>query len=364
MGQAWRLMLALLLASAMLWASPATAQGVDFKGKRVEFIVPFTPGGGTDVWARFFLPYLEKYLPGNPTVLVKNQPGGNGIAGANQFHLRAPPDGLTVLGTSASVQMPYLLDDPRVKYEYKEWTSILVSPAGGVTYVRPELGLKSADDIRMLNGQKVKYGSQGVSSIDMVVALAYELLGLDLQVVFGLKGRADGRLAFERGEINIDWQNTGAYLKNVEPLVKAGKAVPLFAFGVMDEKGDVVRDPSFPHLPSLAEVYEKMHGRKPAGVEWAAYKSFFTAGFAAQKIMALPKGTPAPIVAAWREAAGRVVSDPEFMQRSKDELGEYKQAIGRDAATLTNIAINVDPAAKAWLKNWLVTKYNYKPDTD
>ncbi|MSO77126.1 MAG: tricarboxylate transporter [Alphaproteobacteria bacterium] len=364
MGRIWLAAFAMLLGGVMLQAAPAAAQAVDFKGKRIEFIVPFIPGGGTDVWARFFLPYLEKYLPGNPTVLVKNQPGGNGIAGANQFHLRSQPDGLTVLGTSGSVQLPYLLEDPRVKYEYKEWTPILVSPTGGVTYIRPEFGVKSAADIGKLKGQKIKFGSQGVSSIDMVVALSYELLGLDPQVVFGLKGRADGRLALERGETNIDYQITGAFLKNVEPLVKAGKAVPLYAFGVLDDKGEVVRDPSFPGMPSVAEVYEKMHGRKPAGVEWEAYKAFFTAGFAAQKILVLPKGTPANIIAVWREAARRVVSDPEFVTRSRNELGDYKQAIGPDAATLTNVAIQVDPAAKAWLKNWLVTKYNYKPDAD
>ncbi|MSO77127.1 MAG: tricarboxylate transporter [Alphaproteobacteria bacterium] len=364
MRRIWLVALATLLGSVMFRAAPAAAQAVDFKGKRIEFIIPFAAGGGSDVWARFFQPYLEKYLPGNPTVLVKNQPGGTGIAGTNQFHLRAQPDGLTVLGTTGSVQLPYLLDDPRVKYEYKEWTSIMVSPTGGVSYVQPALGLKSADDIEKLKGQKMKYGSQGVSSLDMVAVLAYELLGLDVQVVFGLKGRADGRLAFERGEVGIDYQTTSAYVKNVEPLVKAGKAVPLFAWGVLDEKGDVIRDPTFPNLPSYVEVYEKMHGKKPAGVEWEAYKSFFTAGFAAQKIIVLPKGTPANIVAVWREAIGRVVRDPEFIARSKNELGDYKQAVGPDAATLTNVAINVDPTSKAWIKNWLVTKYNYKPDAD
>jgi tripartite-type tricarboxylate transporter receptor subunit TctC len=364
MRRKWLTVVTLLLGSAVLEASPARGQAVDFKGKRVEFIVPFIPGGGTDVWARFFQPYLEKYLPGNPTVLIKNQPGGNGIAGANLFHARAQPDGLTVLGTSGSVQLPYLLDDPRVKYEYKEWTSILVSPTGGVIYGRPELGVKATEDIPKLKGRKVKFGSQGVSSVDMVVALGFELLGFEPQLIFGLKGRAEGRLALERGETSIDYQATGAYLKNVEPLVRAGKAVPLFTLGVIDAQGEVIRDPSFPDMPSLAEVYGAMHGKPPTGVEWQAYKAFFTAGFAAQKIIVLPRGAAANVVAVWREAVHRVVSDPEFIARSKDELGAYQQAIGPDSATLTNVAINVDPEAKAWLKQWLVTRYNYKPDPD
>ncbi|MSO77124.1 MAG: hypothetical protein EXQ87_09480 [Alphaproteobacteria bacterium] len=194
MKPTWLMALATLLSLGLLEVLPASAQAVDFKGWRVEFVIPAFPGGGGDVWARFLQPYLEKYLPGNPTVLIKNQPGGNGIASANQFYLRARPDGLTVIGTTGSVQLPYMLDDPRVKYDYKEWTPLLVSPTGGVTYVQPELGLKSAADIGKLTGRKMIYGGQGVSSLHMVAVLAYELLGLDMQVVFGLKGRAEGRL--------------------------------------------------------------------------------------------------------------------------------------------------------------------------
>ncbi|MSO77125.1 MAG: hypothetical protein EXQ87_09485 [Alphaproteobacteria bacterium] len=153
-------------------------------------------------------------------------------------------------------------------------------------------------------------------------------------------------------------------MKNVEPLVKASKAVPLFAWGVLDDKGDVIRDPSFPNLPSFVEVYETMHGKQPAGVEWEVYKSFFTAGFAGQKIVFLPKGISADIIEAWREAVAKTVTDPEFIARAKDELGDYNQAIGRDAATLARVATTTDPVAKAWIKNWLATRYNYKPGTN
>jgi tripartite-type tricarboxylate transporter receptor subunit TctC len=358
---AWQVALGVLLGLLQVPVPLAAAQTIDFKDKRVEFIIPVFPGGGTDVWARFLQPYLEKYLPGPPTVVIKNQPGGNGIASMNQFQARALPDGLTVVGTTGSVQLPYMLDDPRVKYDFKGWTPLLVSPTGGITYVRPELGLTSPADIGKLKGQKMTFGSQGVSSLHMVAVLAYELLDLDLHVVFGLKGRAEGRLGFERGELNIDYQSSGAFVKNVAPLVLAGKAVPLFTWGVLDAQGNVVRDPSFPNLPSFVEAYEAMHGGKPKGVEWEVYKSFFAAGYAAQKILFLPKGTPEPIITVWRQAVAKAVGDPEFLARSRDELGDYEHVIGPEAAALTRIGTSIDPAAKDWVKNWLATKYSYKP---
>jgi tripartite-type tricarboxylate transporter receptor subunit TctC len=80
-----------------LSSTDAAAQKVDFSGKRIELLVPFPPGGGSDVYSRTLAPFLEKHLPGKPTIVVRNVPGGGSITGANQFHTRAKPDGLHAL---------------------------------------------------------------------------------------------------------------------------------------------------------------------------------------------------------------------------------------------------------------------------
>ena len=112
------------LGAAVVLSGPV--QAADFAGKRIEWIIPFQEGGGTDVWARFIVGPLSRELPGKPTIIIRNVPGGGSTTGANQFAQRAKPDGLTLLGTSGSTQFPYLLDDPRVKYDYK--TGRLCSP--------------------------------------------------------------------------------------------------------------------------------------------------------------------------------------------------------------------------------------------
>jgi len=337
-----------------------TSLAADFSGERIEWIIPFKEGGGSDTWARFYAPFLTQHLPGNPVVAVKNVPGGGSTKGANQFTSRAKPNGLTILGTSGSTQFPYLLGDKRVRYEYKDWITVLASPTGGVVYVKPELGVQSAADLGKLKDAELVYGSQGATSLDLIPLLAFEGMGLKVKAVFGMKGRGAGRLAFERGETNIDYQTSSAYLKNVVPLIEAGEAVPIMSWGALDDDGNLVRDPTFPDLPHFAEAYEMMSGEKPSGAWFDAWKAFFAAGFAAQKMVFLPKGTPDDIVEAWRTAAAAAVASDELQAKKEALLGAYKQATGNAAVKAKDIATEVSPEAKAWVTNWLKEKYNVK----
>lgn len=336
-------------------AQPASA--VDFSGQTIEWIIPFKEGGGSDKWSRFYAPLLSEALPGKPAVVVRNVPGAGSTKGANQFAQRAKPDGLTIFGSSGSTQFPYLLGDPRVKYEYKDWNVVLATPTGGVAYVSPDLGVKSAADIGKLKGVAMLYGSQGATSLDLVPLLGFELLGLNVEPIFGMKGRGGGRLAFERGETNIDYQTSASYLSKVTPLVAEGKAVPLMSWGALDANGNVVRDPTFPDLPSFKEVYEQVHGKAPSGPAWEAWKAFFTAGFPAQKMVFLPKGTSQEIIDAYSAAFDAVIAAPGFAEKSKKRLGVYPQLTGDGAKAKLAIATNVDPAAKDWVKKWLKDRF-------
>lgn len=341
-------------------ARPAAAAEVDFAGKTIEWIIPFAAGGGSDTWARFNAPLLSKYLPGQPTVVVVNEPGGASTKGTNLFAARGKPDGLMILGTSGSTQFPYLLGDPRVRYEYKDWKIAMAGPTGGVVYSTPALGLKSGDDIAMLKGQKLVYASQGATSLDLVPLLAFRLMGLDVQHVFGFKGRGDGRLAFERGEVNIDYQTSSAYLKNVQPLVAEGKAVPLFSWGVLNEAGEVVRDPTFPDIPSFPEAYEKMTGAKPTGPAYDAYLAFFTAGFPAQKMVFLPKDTPDEIVAAYQKAFEDMKADSDYIANAEPVLGSYGQVTGALAQALFERGTTISPELRKQVSDMLAADYGVK----
>lgn len=351
-------LLVVLAASSGLSSAYANADEVNFEGERVEWVVPFKEGGGSDTWARFFGPRFSQHLNGKPVVVVKNIPGGGSTKGANRFERRAKPDGLNVFSTSASTQIPYLLGDSRVKYNVKRWNVIMATPTGAVVYVCPELGIKSAAELTKLQGQKLKFGSQRAASMDLVGLLAFDMLDLDIHAIFGMKGRGSARLSFERGEVDIDFQTTSAYLKKVRPLVDEGKAIPLMSFGVLNKDGVIVRDPTFPDLPHVGEVYEMIHGKKPTGVEYNVWKTFFIAGFAAQKGLFLPQGTPDDVIASWRSAAQRVIDQDNFKEESELVLGEYPQLIHEDAVNTLSSALTISDTDKEWVRQYLNDNYN------
>ena len=341
-----------------VFSAPALA--IDFKGKTIEWIIPFKEGGGSDKWARVYVPFLGKALPGSPTVVVKYMPGGGSTTGANYFAQRARPDGLTLLGTSASTQFPFLLGDRKVRYNYKDWKIVLASPTGGVVYASPKLGVKTAKDLAKLKDQKMLYGSQGATSLDLVPLFSFEMMGLNVKPVFGMRGRGPARLAFERGELNLDYQTTSAYLANVTPLVKEGKAIPLFSWGALDDNGKLVRDPTVPDLPHFAEAFELMNGKKPSGDAWNAWRAFFTAGFATQKMLFLPKGTKQDIVDAYVAAFRKIIADPAFKKAARKRLGVYTQMTGKPAQIALKEAIDVEDKALAYVRTWLVDRFQVK----
>ena len=334
------------------------AGAADFAGKNIEWVIPFKEGGGSDKWARFYAPLLSEALPGRPSVVVKNVPGAGSTKGANWFASRAKPDGLTILGTSGSTQFPFLLGDKRVKYDYADWHVVLATATGGVAYLPPKLAKRWANNPRdVINNVNFIYGSQGATRLDLVPLLAWEMLGLKVDPVFGIKGRGDGRLMFERGEVNIDYQTSSAFLSKVTPLVEEGKAVPMMTWGALDKRGRIVRDPTFPDIPTFKEVYTSVHGKAPSGDAWDAWKAFFVAGFPAQKMVFLPKGASRDVIKTYSKAFAEVIDRPDFAEISKSRLGVYPQSVGKAAEKKLVQGTVVAESAKVWIKNWLGERY-------
>lgn len=342
-------------ATALAFAHAASA--ANFKGKTIEWTIPFSEKGGSAKWANFFAPLLSKALPGGPTVVVKFMPGAGSTKGANWFQRQKKGNGTVMFGSSGSTQFPYLLGDPRVRYEYKDWNPVMATGTGGVAYLPPDLAAKFDGSANNLKSVNFIYGSQGATRLDLVPLLAWKMLGLKVEPVFGVKGRGDGRLMFERGEANIDYQTSSGYLKGVVSLVKAGKAVPIMTWGSLDAAGKIVRDPTFPDVATFKEVCDKTDGCETKGEAWDAWKAFFTAGFPVQKIAFLPAGTPKDVIDAFVTAFGKVKARPDFAKISAKRLGKYPMFIGKDAEAALARATSVPASAKAFVVKWLKKDY-------
>lgn len=338
--------------------SSANNHGIDLSGKTVEWIIPFSETGGSAKWANFYAPLLSEALKGRPNVVVKFMPGAGSTKGANWFQQQSYKDGTVIFGSSGSTQFPYLLGDPRVRYEYGDWNMVLASGTGGVAYLPPDLAEKMDGlDAGGLQGTDFIYGSQGATRLDLVPLLAWEMLGLNVEPVFGIKGRGDGRLMFERGEANIDYQTSPSYLKGVTPLVEAGTAVPMMSWGALDDDGNIVRDPTFPDMPTFKEVCEATDGCETRGDKWEAWRAFFIAGFPAQKMVFLPAGAPDDAIATYTAAFEAIKARADFAEISEGRLGKYPQMTGDEGKAALESATRVPDSAKQFVTNWLKDRY-------
>ena len=352
-----------LAGTAALVAGTAASAQASLEGATVDFTIPFSESGGSAQWANFYAPLLSQALPGAPTVVVRYRPGAGSTEGANWFQgEQDSADGLQIFGDSGSTKFPYLLGDPRVRYEYNDWIPILASATGGVVYLPPDLGARFDGDMDDLQDEFYLYGSQGATTLDLVPLLAFKMLGLQVDPVFGIEGRGDGRLMFERGEANIDYQTSSAYLANVQPLVDDGLAVPIFTWGALDADGNIVRDPTFPDLPSFREVCEATAACETSGVEWDAYKAFFVAGFANQKTIFLPASAPQEVIDMYTAALTEITTDEGFAASSEEVLGIYPQMVGAAAVEATEQATTISDEARQYVLDWLEEAYGVTMD--
>lgn len=344
-----------LLACVPVSDSAPPGDGPFYAGRTLEIIVPFGPGGGSDTWTRMMAPHLRRHLGERAAVQVINIPGGQSIPGANEFALRRRADGRTALVSGGSTFFLYLLGNPAVRFDFRYFAPVLASPVGGVVFVSPELG---RDGLAGLRGRPAPliYGGISASGNDLMPLIAFELLGIDVRPILGYESKGATRIAFERGETHIEYQTMPAYLANVVPLVDAGRAVPLFSFGILDDAGRLVPDPEVPDLPTVADVYRQLHGREPAGVEWDAFRAVVAIGTSMQKVLWLHGRSPPDAIAELTEAVARMVEDPAFLEAAALEVGAYPFYVGEAAERLFREAVSVSPEAMRWIEEFIETR--------
>jgi len=350
--------LALVLAACGEDAETSGGEGQSaeefFDGKTIRWIIPFEAGGGTDVTARQLAPLLSKHIPGEPAIQVENIEGANSVLGVNQY-AGMEADGLTMLMTSASTSMPYLFDDPAVQFDFADFTPIAGIPAGAVQYVSARTGVQEPQDI-FEPDEPLVYGGVTPGGGEIPRLLGFHLLELDIEEVFGYDSRATIQIAFSQGETNFDGQTTQTYLENIEPLVEDGEAVPVYSNG-MTEGDELVRDPRFPDLPHLGELYETQHGEAPSGEAWDAYKFLVTVTNNLQKPVWLHGDAPDVAAEALQQAFADVEEDPEYQKEVADAIG-YDFVLGEDLEASVTALSEPPQDIIDWLRDFAADEYD------
>jgi hypothetical protein len=226
-----------------------------------------------------------------------------------------------------------------------------------VAYVSPATGVTSAANIRD-SRQPLVYGGIAAAASDLPGLLSFEVLGLDVKSVLGFKGRGPVRLAFEQGEVNLDYQFTPVYLTQVVPSIEAGTAVALWTGGSIDDKGNLtLRDPIAPDLPSVHEVYVELNGKEPTGIEWEAFQSIASVTYAYGLTAYMHPDAPQEVIDLFAAAAEAINSDPEFQAESKKVTNGARLSAGPATEAAIKAALSPSDEVKTYLRTLLSEKF-------
>src|SRR5689334_10719847 len=234
--------LVLILAAVLIACAPAAAGAADYPSRQIRLIVPFAPGGGTDVLARIVAQRLsEKW---GQSVIVENQPGASGSIGSKAVE-RAAPDGYTLVMASTGALMSlatfYEKDGPFDVNAHFAPVTLVADPPYVIT-VNPTVPAHNVAELIALAKSKQGHLTFGSSGVGAASHLSGELFqkeaGVELLHV-PYKGTGAAETDLIAGRLDIMF----APPQTVEPMVKAGKLKALATTGM-------TRSPLFPDLPT------------------------------------------------------------------------------------------------------------------
>lgn len=318
-----------------------------FEGKTITIVVNNAAGGGTDLIGRLITRFLPKYLPGKPTMIVRNMPGGEGIIGAN-YAYQAKPDGLTGLAGSGPDLMAQLLGMKGVAYDYQKMAHILGTTQTGIYYAKAGVVDKPEN---ILKAKGMVFGhSSGAMSILFVIAKELTNFPAD-KVILAYTGTGDALRAFLSGETNTSYSSVGAYRQTIAPLVAKGEVVALFQPGILDDKGNVVRDSAVPEVPTIPELYQMISNKPPSGEAWEAAKSLMATRTYVH-LFRLPPGTPESIVKMYWDASEKMVKDPAFLEIAIPQIGGEGSGVaaGETVDKTFKATFRISPEVQKWLR--------------
>lgn len=310
-----------LLISTTAWAAPAPAL---FRGKTVTIVVGYPPGGGYDRMARLLARYLEKHLPGNPTVVVQNMPGAASVVAANHVYGTARPDGLVVGAFNRNLVLAQLVKADGVRFDMSRFAWI-GSPSTETTVLvlRGDLPHRTMDDLRR-SREPLYIGATGpgASTFDFPLLLK-AFLGANLRIISGYPSGTEVNLAMERKEMD---GRAGSY-SSLRALIDRGLMRP-----VVRGRASVAE---IEKLPVDEDLTSDPRAR--------AVMALRSAPDIVGRPFVAPPGTPPEIIQAYRDALTNLAKDREFLAEATRAGFEIDVVVGEQALRITRQVLNAPP---------------------
>jgi tripartite-type tricarboxylate transporter receptor subunit TctC len=290
----------------LLFPKYSNAQPLYYKGKTITIIEGRSPGGVADLRTKAIVPFLQKYIPGNPTIVPQYVPGAGGRQAASQVY-RAAADGLTIGASSPGVLSSAILGEPGADYDpYKFiYLGSPFSENNNMFATRKALGIDSLEKLRAVSG--IRIGAQSVGHVQYIRGrlFAWLLEVKDPRFVVGYAG-TELDIALERGEID-------ARAAALDTAVLSESYKNLVDFHAILEIPKGHRPRQFAHLPEIEAFVRSEIESRVMGMS----RIFWGVG----TLMYLPPSTQEKLAEILRQAIRDSFKDRQFHEQYKKLLG-------------------------------------------
>ncbi|MEX2454267.1 MAG: hypothetical protein WD470_06160 [Rhodospirillaceae bacterium] len=292
-----------------------------YKGKQVNIVVGYSPGGGYDTYARILANHFGKHIPGNPSVIVTNMPGGGSLTAANYTYNVAAKDGTHLGVFSAPTAVEPLLGRDNAKFETLKfgWLGNMYRDVHGcVTW--HETGIKSLDDV-VKSKEPVVFGATSASSYGNMHARILEAMsGANVKIVTGYSGITGVGKALQQREIDAACAMSVSTMQSSFRALKESGEFRLFVQFAKE------KNPYFGDATHFYSTLKNDDERKIA--------DFFFSQSGIARPVAAPPGIPADRLAALRTAFLDALKDPALLAEA--------ERIGVDITPETSAQVEAD----------------------
>ena len=311
----WLTASAALQSLILIFATPLYSQTPFYQGKTITIIHGRAPGGSGDLRVRAVIPFLQKYISGNPSFVHEYMDGGGGRKAANFVFAQARADGLNVGNVGGGVVANAILGEQGVQYDLDKMPFI-GSPYSSTHYMfvtRRDVGLRNLDKLRAYSGLRIGAQSVGHTNYTLGRIFAAVLVLKDTKYVTGYS-IPERDVALMRGEIDAITNSDDFYARNPEWVQKE-----LVDFHIVMEIPKGEKHPLFSKLPEVDTFAKNERTRKLLSM----FRLFRLSG----SPFILPPATPKDRAEIIKEGLRRAFKDPDFVK-------EYRKVVGEDPTPL------------------------------
>ena len=299
-----------------------------YKGKTIDFVIGYPPGGSNDVWGRLLSRHLGKHVPGKPNVVPKNMPGAGSFLAVNQIFNVLPKDG-TVIGIGApTMALDEKLGSQGVRFKTAElnWVG-RVDSLVNMVFTWKTSPVRTFADAQQR--EATLSGTGAGSTVSIYPTVINNVLGTKFKLVMGYRGSNEAMLAVERGEVE-GHSTSWTALKVAHPDWVRDKSVSILVQFALKRHAEL------PDVPTAVELGRTDEERRILGAVMNASEvgsAFFT-----------NPGVPADRLTALRRAFDATMKDAEFVAEVEKTRLALNPITGEELQKLVAEVSDMPPA--------------------